>query len=75
MFAPLLQAYEYPPAPPEGLAVAVPVPVKHPDGVEEVDTEMAVGSVTLKDRVPVQLFASVIVTVYVPADKPVGPER
>ena len=58
--------------PPEALAEAVPVAdAKQSAPVVVTDADTWVGSVTVALLVIVQPFASVIVTVYVPAVKPV----
>ena len=51
---------------------AEPFALPQVDWVKEVVSEMAVGWVTVMDCVITQPFASVIVTVYVPAESPLA---
>jgi hypothetical protein len=64
----------YGPTPPEGVTVAVPFGLPQVEGVVVVDAATGVGCVIVYVRVMVQPFASVTVTVYVPAARPVAEE-
>ena len=66
--------YVYPPAPPDGLTEAEPfeAPLQDTFVCEPVEVLIAVGWVMVKLRVAVQALASVTVTVYTPALKPVA---
>ena len=70
---PGVQLYVNPPAPPVGVVIeAAPFePPKHETFVWDAGVkEIAVGCVIVAEAVAVQLFASVTVTVYVPAANP-----
>ena len=70
---PLDQAYVYAVVPPEAEAVASPSfpPLQFTLSSTEAAATSAVGSVIVTESVSVQPFASVAVTVYIPADSPV----
>jgi hypothetical protein len=70
---PGVHMYVYGAVPPVGVIVAVPLfAPKQVMFVEEIVAASTAGSVTVKDCVPVQPFASVTVSVYVPAQRPVA---
>ena len=65
-------AYVYGVVPPPAVAVALPLLLPQEAGIVEVLTVNTAGWVIVAEAVFVQLFASVTVTVYVPALKPVA---
>ncbi len=71
---PLFQRYVYAPVPPLGVAVAVPFapPLQDTFVPVTVTVTPVAGWVIMALEVVVQPFASVTVTVYVPALRPVG---
>ena len=63
---PLLQRYVYGEVPPEGVAVAVPLPCPQSSSVAETETVGAPVEVRVTDKVSIHPLASVAVKIYIP---------